>query len=142
MLYVGRPRDSVVVEAYRHLVDAVEGMRADLVQPRILLTVEVRVDRILNLTDVVTRELVGLTAADLGSAIGDYERCCEVGAAAFELGLKGVLAPAATGLGETLALYDEHLDAGEIPRIVRQETWDGLPPDPRRLRLVTDTEGA
>ena len=41
VLYLGRPRSSVVVEAYRHLVDDVPGMRPALLKPRRLLFVQV-----------------------------------------------------------------------------------------------------
>jgi RES domain len=49
VLYLGRPRDSVTVEAYRHLVDDVEGMTGDNVGPRRLLTVEVALTTVLDL---------------------------------------------------------------------------------------------
>lgn len=37
VIYLGRPTASVVVEAYRHLVDPFEGMRTDYLQPRVLV---------------------------------------------------------------------------------------------------------
>lgn len=39
--YVGRPTASVVVEAYRHLVDDVEGLAGDRVAPPTLWTCQV-----------------------------------------------------------------------------------------------------
>jgi hypothetical protein len=83
---------------------------------------------------------VGLTDTDLTSPVGEYEPCQEVGRVAHQLGLHGVLAPAATGLGETLALFEQHLPAGELPTFIEDEVWDGLPDDPRRLRLVGEEE--
>jgi hypothetical protein len=41
-------------------------------------------------------------------------------------------------LGETLALFERHLPASELPRVVGRDLWDGLPADPRRLRVVRD----
>jgi hypothetical protein len=58
---------------------------------------------------------------------------------AHQLGLHGIIAPAATGLGETLALFERHLPATELPVVVDEEIIDGLPADPRRLRLVEDS---
>ena len=44
--------------------------------------------------------------------------------------LHGILAPAATGVGETLALFERHLPATEMPTIVVEEMLDKLPADP------------
>lgn len=62
--------------------------------------------------------------------------------AAHQLGLHGVLAPAATGLGETFAIFEEHLAPDELPRLVDEEVWDSLPADPRRLRAVRDEDAS
>jgi len=133
VLYLGRPRDSVVVEAYRHLVDDVEGMTGDRVGPRRVLTCQVEVRNILDLRDPMVLVAVGLTLEDLN---GPHEPCQEVGLAAHQLGLHGVIAPAATGLGETLALFEHHLPAAELPILISETVWQTLPADPRRLRLI------
>ncbi|MGH3374878.1 MAG: RES family NAD+ phosphorylase [Actinoallomurus sp.] len=133
VLYLGRPVESVVVEAYRHLVDCVEGMRPNLVRPRRLLHLDVRVSQVLDLRLAETQEALGLTADDLLSAVGAYERCQRVGAAAHQLSLHGLIAPAATGVGETLALFEAHLPPSELPVLVGEEAWEGLPADPRRV---------
>jgi hypothetical protein len=62
------------------------------------------------------------------------------GEVAHQLRLHGIIAPAATGLGETLALFEQHLPADEMPALVADELWDVLPADPRRLRLVRGDE--
>src|SRR5680860_1875470 len=50
VLYLGRPGDSVVVEAYRHLVDPVEDPDiAKHLAPRVLVTAEVSVTEVLDL---------------------------------------------------------------------------------------------
>jgi RES domain-containing protein len=54
VFYLARPTASVIVEAYRHLVEPVEGMRPELVAPRRLLTCEVRVTMILDLRTTET----------------------------------------------------------------------------------------
>lgn len=100
VIYLGRPRDSVTVEAYRHLVEA-QGIPVRAVQPRVLYTVEVTAQKILDLTDPAHLAVVGLTPDDLSTAVDDYSACQQVAHAAYELGCHGVLAPAATGLGRS-----------------------------------------
>lgn len=142
VLYLGRPEVSVTVEAYRHLVDpfAEDGLTGDMVQPRNLLTCEVRVTNVLDLRTAEAAVSVGLSSDDLMSDVDDYAACQRVARAAHQLELHGILAPAATGLGETLALFERHLPAEEIPVLMAIETWPQLPADPRRLRLVGEQE--
>lgn len=133
VLYLGRPRDSIVIEAYRHLVDDVEGMTAAMVGPRRLLTCEVAISNVLDLRDEKAREVVGITVSEL---IGPWGPCQEIGQAAHQLGLHGVIAPAATQVGETLAVFEHNVPHSELPQLVDDEVWAHLPPDPRVLRIV------
>jgi RES domain-containing protein len=133
VLYLGRPIASVIAEAYRLLVDEVEGMTADLVGPRRLLCASVAVTDILDLRDRGTRKLVGLGDLDLA---GPHDPCQRVGCAAHRYGLHGVIAPAATGLGQTLALFADNLPEAQLPVLTATKTWRKLPPDPRLLRGV------
>jgi hypothetical protein len=144
VLYLARPTDSVIVEAYRHLVEPTDGMRPELVEPRRLMTCEVEVTNVLDLRDASNRDKVGLSILDMTSDVGDYEPCHRVGQAAHQLELHGILAPAATGVGETLALFERRLPAEEQPELIDLATWDGLPADPRpgRSRLDTTLGGA
>lgn len=107
VLYLSRPRTSVTVEAYRHLVDpfAKEGMTGAMVAPRRLLICEVAVTDILDLRSVAAQTALEIGDQDLSSEIGSYETCQAIGRVAHQLSLHGVLAPSATGLGETLALF-------------------------------------
>jgi RES domain-containing protein len=139
VIYLGRPRASVVVEAYRRLVDDVDGMTGDKVGPRRVLTANVHVTEILDLTDPDSRDEIGLATDDLE---GPYEPCQRVGLAAHQLGLHGVLAPAATSLGETLALFERQLPAVELPVLVGEELLATLPPDPRVLRSADSRDAA
>ncbi len=109
VLYLGRPTDSVIVEAYRHLVETVEGMQPQMVGPRRLVTCEVEITSVLDLRESASHDAVGLTIADLCSEVGDYEACHHIGKAAYQLGLHGIIAPAASGLGETLAIFEDQL---------------------------------
>lgn len=136
VLYVGRPTTSVTVEAYRHLVDDSEGMTGDKVGPRTLWTCQLLVTNVLDLRVPASRDAVGLTLDDLTSPVDEYDRCQRVAQAAYQLQLHGVIAPAAGGIGETVALFEHHLSPAELPVIVRRETWERLPVDPRRLRSL------
>lgn len=140
VLYLGRPAESVIVEAYRHLVESSENMTSDMVRPRRLITADVAVTNILDLRIPKNCEAVGLTDADLTTAPGEYAACQRVGRAAHQLGLHGIIAPAATRLGETLALYEFYLPSDEQPLLVAEEEWPHLPPDPRVLRVLADAE--
>lgn len=73
-----------MVEAYRHLVDPVEGMTGDLVQPRALATYEVGLDELLDLRTTAARSQVGLTDADVSSPVGEYEACQRIGSLAHQ----------------------------------------------------------
>lgn len=140
VLYLGRPTDSVVVEAYRHLIDPIEDAseRAALARnlaPRVLVTVEVSVAQILDLREVDNQEHLDLTGEILSCATDDrngYAACQSVATAAHENGLRGLIAPAATGLGETLVLFSDILPEDQRPIVVGpDELWIGLPTDPR-----------
>lgn len=138
VLYLGRPATSVVVEAYRHLVDPFPEMTGEMIAPRRFYACHLDVGDVLDLRPVENLAAVGLTPDDLSA---DHPRCQEVGAAAHQLAMHGVLAPAATGLGETIALFMRHIADSEHPRVLEEETWQVLPADPRRLRLLDGQAG-
>lgn len=136
VIYLARPESSAVIEAYRHLVEDA-GVPASAVGPRVIYTVRVQVERIVDLTVQDNLETVELTEEDLRTTVYDYAACQDVAAAAHQLGYHGVLAPAAHGLGQTLALFRERLTHQELPLVRAEATWHALPPDPRRLRDAT-----
>jgi len=135
VIYVGRPDTSVTVEAYRHLVEP-HDIAPTMVKPRVLYTVTVHVAKVLDLTEAAHRDAVGLSDADLMSAVDDYDACQEVARAAHQLEMHAILAPAATGLGETLALFSQRITASERPAVVAEVLWTRLPDDPRIPRSV------
>lgn len=137
VLYLGRPTASVTIEAYRHLVDDVEGMTGDKVGPRTLWTCQIAVSNVLDLRQTSSRDAVSLSLEDLTSPVDEYERCQRVAQAAYQLQLHGIITPAAAGRGETLALFEHHLPGNELPVVVHRETWTRLPADPRGLRGIT-----
>lgn len=154
VLYLGQPLDSVIVEAYRHIIDPIEDAdeRAALARslaPRTVVTARVDVTDILDLRDRATRAQLGLTADVLRCRTDDsegYSACQRVSQVAHQLGLHGLVAPAATDLGHTLALFIDVLPADQRPvRAEADQIWNGLPPDPRvtvrpDLKVVRDTK--
>lgn len=125
VLHLGRPTDSVVVEAYRR----------------------VQVTNLLDLRTATARITTQLDLHILQSSTEDrgaYRRCQDVAGVARQLGLHGIVASAATGIGETLALFVDRLPEQERPvRLHDDELWSRLPPDPRsdpgrHLRIVRD----
>lgn len=130
VIYLARPVESSIIEAYRHLVED-SGVPAEHVKPRVLYTVPITVSRVLDLTIPEAAHGVGLETANLTSAVGDYEACQRVAAPAHQLKLHGILAPAAEGEGVTLALFRDRLALTELPVPREQVTWERLPADPR-----------
>lgn len=61
VLYLGRRRDSVTVEAYRHLVDPFSsaGMTGEMVAPRRLIECDVAVTHLLDLRQGDAQKTVG-----------------------------------------------------------------------------------
>jgi hypothetical protein len=141
VLYLGRPRTSVVIEAYRHLVDDElddTGALAASVLERRIVTCKIDVPKVLDLRKNTTRASLSLTETQLFSEVGDYTACQSIGAVAHQLGLAGLIAPAASRRGETLALFPANLPAERWPKVTKRDIWRGLPPDPRHLRLVNE----
>ncbi len=130
VIYLGRPEQSVIAEAYRHLVDAT-GVPASSIKPRTLYTVRIDVTNILDLTVPTNREAVGLRDADLRSDVDDYAACQTVADAAHRNDWHGILAPSASGLGQTLAIFHDRIESPQMPAVIAQVTWARLPADPR-----------
>jgi len=129
VIYLGLPPVSIIAEAYRRFVDPVmDTMPASLIAPRDLLSIAVDVNQLLDLRDTHHLAAVGL---DQEALRGPWPPCVRVARAAHQLGLHGILASAATDLGLTLALFEQHLPHDQIPKIIDREHWAQLPPDPR-----------
>jgi hypothetical protein len=137
VLYLGRPTDSVAVEAYRHLIDPLvtdPGQPMPQIRPRALVTCTVDVTNILDLRSAATRTLARITPNQLQSDTTDkaaYGVCQNISAAAHQLGYHGLVTPAATKLGETLVLFTDLLPTEEQPVMTDEQMWTELPPDPR-----------
>lgn len=97
-----------------------------MVAAQLLFEVDVALARVPDLRGEAARQRCGLAAADLS---GGYERGQELGRRAFADGYQGVIAPSASGLGETLCVFADRLGPTDL-RVVDQRAWE-LPADPR-----------
>jgi hypothetical protein len=99
------------------------------------VTCEVDVNNLLDLRPAGARVRAGLTIQDLTSPTNDrdaYAKCQQVALIAHQLRHHGIVAPAATGLGETLALFMDVVPAAQRPQANREpDMWSRLPADPR-----------
>lgn len=139
--YMASSRDSAIVEVYRRIVEA-----SDPPLPASDITVlvtryAVAVDNVLDLRSSASQTSVGLSDEDMRSPIGKYTACQRVGAIAHQCGYHGIIAPAASGVGDHLTVFEQQIDpASEWPSELDSERLEGLPPHPRRLRLVDEEE--
>lgn len=91
--------------------------------PRVLFDLEVRLEKVLDLTHPGIREEWGTTLEDLRTE-DDYDRCREVGVAARDEGFEAIRFPSATGDGENLAIFFDRLRATSYVRIVAETPVD------------------
>ena len=91
--------------------------------PRVLYRYEIELDRVLDLTDGKVRARVGLGADVLTEP--DWTACQDLGIAAHAVGASGINSPSATGVGDVLAVFVQHIGRGRLePHLV--EEWRSL----------------
>jgi RES domain-containing protein len=139
-IYFADSRDSAIVEIYRRIIDAFDPpLPADGIFME-LMEVAIDVQDVLDLRELSALKAVGLTITDLRSDVGDYASCHRVGKVVHQHGYHGILAQAASGVGNHFAVFDHQLTEDEHLKIVDVETLNGIPANPRNLRLVTDDD--
>ncbi|MDP9340515.1 MAG: RES family NAD+ phosphorylase [Actinomycetota bacterium] len=126
VLYLALERESVVGEFYRRARR--EGSPPENLLPRLLYRFRVELRDVLDLREDSAMEALGLTQAILTS--DDAGSCQAVGDAAHYAGFEALLAPSATGIGHTLAVFTDRLRAGSFLEPLDHETWETLPPLP------------
>jgi RES domain-containing protein len=110
VLYLCQSRPCVVAELRRlgeRQAIGVEGLL-----PRVLYRYEIALDRVLDLTDHDVRAQVGLGPDVLTGP--DWIACQELGSTLHALGAQGVNSPSATGVGEVLAVFVQHIGLGRL----------------------------
>jgi RES domain-containing protein len=121
-LYLALSEEAATAELLRLAARA--GRDVDDFMPRHLLEFEVKLGRLLDLTDV---EAVGEMKLDENLLrADDPKQCQEIGEAAHHLGLEGILAPSATGSGTVLAVFVERLLPDSQLDLVKTTVWNSV----------------
>jgi RES domain-containing protein len=125
-VYVACDPDSVLAE-----LDYRAGLlgltRAELL-PRLMLTFELSVRRVLDLTDPAMRSAWGLSEENLAG--DDYTRCREVARAARTDGIEAIRYPSARGRGINYAVFLDRLRPGSHLREESRDWIEGILPEP------------
>jgi len=119
--YICQSRPCAVAELMRlgeRQAIGVEGLL-----PRVLYRYEIELDRVLDLTDGEVRSQVGIGADVLTGR--DWTACEDLGVAAHALGANGINSPSATGVGEVLAVFVQHVGLGRLEAHLIEE-WRSL----------------
>jgi RES domain-containing protein len=118
-IYLAEPREACIAEFYRRAEGQAHGAASLL--PQTLHTIEVAGLRALDLTADVALTAVGLTIDDIRD--DDRSACQAVAEAAHFLGYQGIRAPSATGTGYVVAVFEGHLEPGQVA-VVASEGLD------------------
>lgn len=105
---------------FRELLRQAEKDRTELWKqlPRTLFALEVRLGRLLDLTDP---EIVSTWMAPDALVADDWSGCQAVARKAREMGFEAVRYPSVTGAGENLAIFVDRLSPSSYVRIVNEE---------------------
>ncbi|HEY0777002.1 MAG TPA: RES family NAD+ phosphorylase [Gemmatirosa sp.] len=128
VLYVALAPETAAAELRRRADQL--GVPVAALAPRAMLTLAVRLRRVLDLTNVAVRDAWGLTPEDLAG--DDYARCQEVAVAARADGYEAIRYPSAAVVRErsdkgdapesdNLAVFADTLPPGSDVRVVRSE---------------------
>lgn len=120
-LYLCETRDCAIAELTRQGTRNIVGVEGLL--PRSVYQYELRLDRLLDLTQRATLEHLGLTTAQLVS--DDWSFCQELGAAAHAGGDQAIRSPSATGVDQVIAVFTE-LAGTSLTSVERIEEWNDL----------------
>jgi len=101
------------------------GLAGPRMVPRRLVTIHVRLSRVLDLTTEGTRVSLGVSEADLVADDPSIPRL--IGEAAHHLGYEAVLSPSAAGSGEVLAIFLDNRAADSALEVI--DVQDGYEPD-------------
>jgi RES domain-containing protein len=122
-LYLALERETTFNEFYR--LAARQGRAPEDFLPRRMYRYEVALGAVLDLRDPNARASLHLNDADLTA--NDASKCQEIGESTHCLGLEGILAPSAAGLGTVLAVFFDRLRADSHIRDIDYEPWTAPP---------------
>lgn len=108
VLYVALEQATAIAELLRRA--QLSGTQVQTYAPRVMLTLGVRLGKVLDLTDPEVCREWDVTRQDLAS--DDYARCQEVARVARREGYEAIRYLSATGNGENLAIFYDRRHAG------------------------------
>ncbi len=109
-IYLAFPEEACVREFLR--LAAKQPLGPEAFRTRVIHEIAVESLKVLDLRSEDALKAVGLEMSDVEAA--DMSSCQKVGDAAFYMQLQGVLTMSATGVGHILAVFEEHLEAGQL----------------------------
>lgn len=121
VLYICRTRSCAVAELQRLGERQAIGVKGLL--PRYLYRYDIRLDRVLDLTDVGVRREVGLALEVLTGP--DWRTCQELGSTAHAVGVQAVMSPSATSIDDVLAVFVQNIGLGTVEPTLAEE-WHTL----------------
>lgn len=128
-VYLSRDPDTAAAEALRRYArdarvagDGNRSTQFDRLAPRSIFVVRVQLRGVLALTTQAAFDAWGLTNASLVDE--DFSRCQEVATLAALQGAEGVRWPSATGSGESVAIFWDHLQASSHVTIEKELSVD------------------
>ena len=120
-VYVALERATAVAELKRRAERLGRSMKS--FAPRALLTLDVTLREVLDLTDASVRAEWDVTLDDLRTEY-EYLRCHEVAHVARRDGYEAIRFPSATGEGENLAIFYDQLHTGSYVVVQASEELD------------------
>lgn len=121
-VYASASRDDALRELDRRAARL--GLERSDLLPRVILTLELRVEHLLDLTDATLRAEWGASLEDLTHDT-DYRRCHEIARSARRAGYEAVRFPAFDGDGVNCAVFLDRLKPGSSLRAVSEEFLPG-----------------
>jgi len=120
-VYVALERGTAIAELKRRAEKLGRELKA--FAPRALLTLDVALRQVLDLSDATVRAEWDISLDDLRTEY-DYERCHEVAQVARRDGYEGIRFPSATGEGVNLAIFYDQLHTGSYVVVQASEELD------------------
>ena len=104
ILYTSLTKEIAIKEIERHVSRA-------MLQGRLAIaTINITLDKVLDLTQASTLKIIGLSKSDLISS--DYSITQAISMIAREAGLRGLIVPSATSGGNNLIIFENNLGKG------------------------------
>ena len=104
ILYTSLTKEIAIKEIERH------AFRAMLQERLVIAKINIRLDKVLDLTQTSTLKILGLSKNDLISS--DYSMTQAISMIAREAGFRGLIVPSATSAGDNLIIFESNLGKG------------------------------